>query len=934
MKFLGIKGWSKIIKYSIMKSKIEGIYKFLEDAGEASIPASELIKKLDSIQLRQLGQRHHERYSQISDELASFKDIKSMSDFLCNYLYSIIEQNNSLVVISFCNNENSEFSTESISGCPALIGKVQQLIEAGQLSLTLKNSLEDLSPMYEDRLTKIESLYYFVLKSIPQEVCTQLEDNLNLHYFYGYPVSDGRKIIATISFAVSESFSEVKFTEIDRVIRFARHYFILLYNFQRSNQLNQQMSSVFDAADFAFGIFGSDGNLLKANTSFSALFEPFGIFNIADTKFIQELGVDSIDKIRQGAEVQIDVSKKHAKLLPLLQEYSRGRITPVKATDTTISYFIFFLHSRKAELRILETMKISEQKYQRIFNHIQNVYFEIKLDGTILEISPSVQQYAQIDVASLIGTNILQLYADPERRADYLKEISSKGRVHNYELDLRMPDGRNFNTIITASIVDYGTDNERIVGSMVDVTQLKKKTKAILDNEIKFRSLFDSAPIGFMICDTDGEILEMNPAFLNIFCLNVIDKSKETNVLKNETAQKLGVSAIVKSVIETGIPVFSESQFQCPDGVERSFKLKISIIPDQTGGSKYVLIIAEDITDIKAKDLELELSRERFLDIYNNTSDLIYTMDFEGNFTSVNPVAEKWLGYKFQNLKNRNMREYVSHDSVQRAQEQIKLKLAHASSHSTYEVTAYTRNKEKMILEINSFLRYKDGNPIEVFGIARDITERKKHEEFITLTLRERERLIMEVHHRIKNNLQLVLSMLKMYSYTFSDAKTLQTFSDVIQKIMAISAAHEDFYFSTDFKEIDFKKYLETVVVNSIEQFDQNNRVKYKIESDNLKATIDEVVPLGLIVSELLSNSIRHGVSKDGSVDLFIGLHGSGQKHELVVRDNGPGISAPILNNIGDSLGLSLVAMLAENQLGGKYQINSDAKGTTVKVEF
>ena len=125
------------------------------------------------------------------------------------------------------------------------------------------------------------------------------------------------------------------------------------------------------------------------------------------------------------------------------------------------------------------------------------------------------------------------------------------------------------------------------------------------------------------------------------------------------------------------------------------------------------------------------------------------------------------------------------------------------------------------------------------------------------------------------------------------------------------AVAYEDFYFSSDFKEIDIETYIRSIVTNLIAQYDNNNKVLYKIESDKMHASIDEVVPIGLILSELVSNSIRYGAGQDGMVKLDISFCKVGEKYELLVKDNGLGISTETLNNIDKSLGLSLVKMMA-----------------------
>jgi len=917
-----------------MESKINEIYKLLESAGEGTVPAKDIISKLDDLHLKEFAGRHHNGYAELWDGMSSFRNFNDLSDFFASHLYKIIGVENSIVTISECYNDNTAFSTECIKGNEVVVSMIQHMVANNELSVIMPNQVKDPSVMFENRLIRVPTLNEFIHQSLPDEACEKIEAITDLHYFYGYPVSEGPTIIATISMAVSTELSEEKFHELERIIKVARQFFIMLYHYQKTDRLNRQMSEIFNQAEFAFVIFASDGRIINSNTAFKELFEPLGSFGLFDRKFQELIGIESTDEILNGHEIRFAVPAQQYDKLPLLVNFSLGRITPVKTTNMVVSYYLVFLHSRKGEMRIRETLELGEKKYKRMFNHIQDIYFEIKLDGTILEISPSVQRYIDIPIEKLIGSNILDLYADPAARESYLAEITQKGRVSNYEIDFMLPNGKILTSMVVASLIDKGTPDERVVGSMVDISELKIKTKEIKENEIKFRSLFNTSPIGILISDTQGNIVDINNSLLKIFESMPADAVRNMNIFTNENVAKFGLDGFIKEVKRTGKPTSTEKSYTDYSGNKKFFRINISSIPDSLGRMLYLLLMAEDVTALKAKEAELEQTRDRFLDIYNNTSDLIYTMDFEGNFTSVNPVAEKWLGYRFQDLPNTNMSQFISHDSVKRAQEQIKLKLTSGADLSTYEVTAFTRNKEKMTLEINSFLRYKNGKPIEVFGIARDITERKKHEEFISMALRERERLIMEVHHRVKNNLQLILSMLKMYSYTFDDEKMLQTFRDLIQKIMAISAAHEDFYFSTDFTDIDFKNYLTTVVISSIEQFDFKNRTSYVIESENLKAGIDDVIPLGLIVSELLSNSIRYGANAEDKVKLYIGFHNKGKKHELIVQDEGPGIPASVIENAGHSLGLSLVAMLAENQLGGCYKIDSNEKGTKITIEF
>jgi PAS domain S-box-containing protein len=917
-----------------MKNNIDDIYKYLKEADNDTVSAKKVMEYLDKIKSNDKEAEDKCWFSEFLESISTLNNIQEFSKFFCNYLYNLFDNKHALVIVSFFSAQNSEFNAESVCGCPELTQSLEQLVENNILSLSLRNRINCCNKKHSSHLIEIDSLHNFVFRTISKEQCAKLESEYNLHNFYSYPIPADGKTIAIISMALSDELDDIIRKKIEQVLMIVKQHIVLFYKNQSLVQLNKHYSSIFDAADFAFCLFDNYGKLINANASFKSIFNSLGDFGLFTPKFTDVLGITDISILTEGNEITLNDSNFDINKTPILSEYSKGRITPIKTTDAVISHYLFFLHSRKAELKIFEMIKSSEQKYERIFNHIQDVYFEIKLDGTILEISPSVYHFSQYKPKDLIGKNIMSFYNEPEKRDKYIGEINKHGVVRNLEIDVMSSDNKTYSTIVTSSIIDAGTPNERIVGSMTDVTELKKKTQAVIDNEIKFKSIFDNAPLGFMICDLEGYVKELNIAFLKMFNLSYFEKGKRINIHESKLLFDYNISDVLNEVLRTGKPVFTEFNHTITEGNVAYFKLKISIIPDETGSPKLVLIIAEDITEIKAKDQELEVSRERFLDIYNNTNDLIFTVDFNGYFTSVNPVAKKWFGVRFDNLKNKNISEFVTHDSAKRAMEQIKLKLNKATMQSTYEVTAVNFKNEVVTLEVNSFLRYKNDNPLEVFGIARDITERKKHEEFITVSLREREHLIMEVHHRVKNNMQLVISMIKMYSYEYKDHKILQTFNDIMQKILAIAVAYEDFYFSANFKEIDIETYIRSIVTNLISQYDKNNKVLYKIESDKMHASIDEVVPIGLILSELVSNSIRYGAGQDGMVKLEISFCKAGEKYELLVKDYGLGISPEITNNIDKSLGLSLVKMMAENQLMGKFSIESGERGTEVRIEI
>ena len=177
------------------------------------------------------------------------------------------------------------------------------------------------------------------------------------------------------------------------------------------------------------------------------------------------------------------------------------------------------------------------------------------------------------------------------------------------------------------------------------------------------------------------------------------------------------------------------------NGAKIHCSLNAKLIKDKDGVPAKYLGAIIDITQLQKALKDLNTSENRFKDIYENINDIIYTMDFNGNFTSVNPMAEKILGHKFDEITKINMSSYISPETAKVAFDNIAKKLRGEATNTLYEVDFVNKDGSCTSLEINSMISYRDEKPFEIFGIARNITERKKTEDELNKT-REKYRIL------------------------------------------------------------------------------------------------------------------------------------------------------------------------------------------------
>lgn len=230
------------------------------------------------------------------------------------------------------------------------------------------------------------------------------------------------------------------------------------------------------------------------------------------------------------------------------------------------------------------------------------------------------------------------------------------------------------------------------------------------------------------------------------------------------------------------------------------------------------------------------------------------------------------------------------------------------------------------------------GFPLFLQGVAFDITETKRAEEVIRASLHEKELLLKEIHHRVKNNLQITSSLLRLQLDRVPEDTARQTLRESQNRIRSIALVHEMLYRSKDLSRVNFAEYARTLLLQLFRSYSvDSNRITYKVEVGDVEVGdvvfgIDVAVPCGLIINELIANTIKHAFPGRRKGSISVRMSREGGSCSLRVRDDGVGFPAHLDFTRTDTLGLQLVRTLAD-QLDGRLQMKVDG-GTEFAVTF
>ena len=337
----------------------------------------------------------------------------------------------------------------------------------------------------------------------------------------------------------------------------------------------------------------------------------------------------------------------------------------------------------------------------------------------------------------------------------------------------------------------------------------------------------------------------------------------------------------------------------------------------------------------KQAEKALKLSEEKFRNLVELSPDAVLMLNMKGVVTSCNTFMTKGTGYSKEEIVGKHLTEL---EFLPSAHVPKYLKILDAASRGEavkpFEVQWRHKDGTPFLAEVRLGFIKEGGKNIGVQVVARDITERKKAEEKIKASLAEKEVMLREIHHRVKNNMQIISSLLRLQSRQIKDKKTLDIFNVSQNRIRSMALVHESLYRSGDLARINFSDYIRKLTLHLFSMYrTEMDRVKSRIEVGDVFLDVNRAIPCGLIINELVSNALKYAFphNKKGEILVKMNVDKKGN-YSLVVRDTGIGFPKDLDFHQTETLGMQLVTDLTA-QLEGRVSLKREG-GTEFKIVF
>ncbi|MBU7586683.1 MAG: PAS domain-containing protein [Nostoc sp. TH1S01] len=590
-----------------------------------------------------------------------------------------------------------------------------------------------------------------------------------------------------------------------------------------------------------------------------------------------------------------------------------------------------------------EKLKQAELRYRTVVEQIPGVVYTSPITGSseFAYISPQIQTLLNVPPqeweAGLCNSWVNFVHPQDYLFVSQAVQITlATGEPLNIEYRMVTQDNKVIWVQDRACLVLAPDGKTPILqGVAFNISDRKQTEQALLEKENFLRSIYDGVAQAIFvvdIVDNDFRYVGLNPAHEELTGLRSDEVQGKTpeQVLPSTTAAM--VRQHYQDCLNAGTSITYEECLPVK-GQETWWFTSLTPLRDENYRIYRIVGSGINITEQKRAQRMLELQA---VITRNMAEGICLVRASDGIIVYANPKFEKMFGYQTDELTGLHISiiNYAENQAKAKAVNQAISAAVLQHGEASYEVHNVKKDGTPFWCSATtSMFEHPEYGQVFV-AVHQDITEQKQAQEQLQASLKEKEVLLKEIHHRVKNNLGIVSSLLQMQCRRTQDQQATAILRDSQNRIASIALVHEKLYRSADLANIDFAQYIPDLTTHLFDSYNVTpNCIKLKIQVNNASLDIDTAIPCGLIINELVSNALKYAFPDQRTGEILVSLEQQDNYNLLLtIRDNGVGLPQDFDTKNTKTLGIILVQGLVK-QLRGTIEVNSQ-QGTEFKITF
>lgn len=725
----------------------------------------------------------------------------------------------------------------------------------------------------------------------------------------------------------------------------------------RSNNKDSSVSNHFDEnlinkfivsknADFII-VFDANGNTLEFNNAAQK------VFGYTRNEALSKKEIDFFVRKKAIEEVKRDI-KKEKEYKGLIEFKGKENttfinlITAFRIVKDRSEDFYYVICGKNIERLEAITNKVrsTERIYKELFENSTDLIQIIDLKGNIIHVNKAWLKtlgYTQDQAKQINIKNVIIKQNSYYKNIDFIKDVL-KDKKNKLKIVVFNDRRGNQHILEGISSIDYEKGKPVTIRSIFrNITEVRKAQEKLKRHTTRLNAVFNNSTHLFWMVDKRICLTAFNKNFAQAIKdrygrypeLNM-DYGTPKNYFSDDKKHKFW-NEKYKEAFEGKVVKFETKNIHKNGKVMfRESFLNPIILPN--GEINEVSGIAHDITEKKYAEEKLKEQTAKINSIFESASNmLIFSFDNDFKIRSFNKNFAKSLLLRHGIAVETGM--VLNYKDISELSEKIStvdkaINNAFSGNHGQIVFSVVDLNDRKEWYEvIFNPVYFESGKVSEISCLAFEITARKETEDKLRDTVKEKEILLKEVHHRVKNNLQVISSILSLQASYVNDIKTLEILKESQDRIKTMSFVHESLYQDSDFSSIKLGDYVSTLAQNLIYSYKSDDFiVRLNTQFDEIYLDLYQAIPCGLIINELVSNALKHAFKKNKEGKLEIKIYKKENTIFLNICDNGVGMPDEINIEDTETLGFQLVHALVD-QLDGIIVVNNK-NGTEYLIKF